>query len=374
MQIRRVRSDEAEIRRYVTDCWLPFQEGLTGLEETHVLDDNATEAAVEYHLDALDSPNSRLWVALDAVEERAASLSAVDAAFAGLVRTQTHPSPQRFDWPDRVEIEDCWVRECYRGTGLADDLVGRAVQHAREEGCPEFTLTVGVDNERAVGYFEQLGFEAQGFGMRVPLDELRLSLDNGPPRGADAVPCLRRLRAEEPVLRRFVEECWLPFWGDMGEAVGEQHLDPELDREELLERLVERYDSPDRRCWVALDAVESQTASLADVSATFAGWIHAGLAPSDPFLDPAERLLISHLYAGPDYRGTGLADQLVARAVQYAREEGCVGLVLGVEAGNDRALAYYEKLGFEPFEQRMAVRLDTLELSSPTPGGYRSPD
>jgi len=372
MQIRRVRSDEAEIRRYVTDCWLPFQEELSRVEETHTLADDATEAAIEYHLETLDSPESRLWVVLDDVGEEAASLSAVDATFAGLVRTQTHPSPQRFDWPDRVEIEDCWVRERYRGTGLADRLVTRAVQHAREDGCPEFTLTVGVDNERAVGYFETLGFEAQGFGMRVPLDELRLSLDNGPPRGADAD--LRRLRAEEPVLHRFVEECWFPFWQDMSEAVGEQHLDPKLDRGELLERLVERYDSPDRRCWVALDGVGDPATSLADISATFAGWVHAGLAPSDPFLDPAERLLVSHLYAGPDYRGTGLADQLVARAVQYAREEGCVDLVLGVEAGNDRALAYYEKLGFEPFEQRMAVSLDDLELSSPTPGGCRSPD
>jgi ribosomal protein S18 acetylase RimI-like enzyme len=368
MQIRRVRRDEAEIRRYVTDCWLSFQEELSRLEETHVLADDATEAAVEYHLEELDSPESRLWVALDDVGEETASLSEIDATFAGLVRTQTHPSPQRFDWPDRVEIEDCWVRERYRGTGLADRLVARAVQHAREDGCPEFTLTVGVDNERAVSYFETLGFEVQGFGMRVSLADLRLSLDSGPARDADA-PHLRRVRAEEPVLRRFVEECWLPFWRDMSEAVGEQHLDPELDREALLEQLVERYDSPDRRCWVALDGAGDPATPLADVSATFAGWIRAGPAPSDRFLDPAERLLVSHLYAGPDYRGTGLTDQLVARAVQYAREEGCVDLVLGVEAGNDRALAYYEKLGFEPFEQRMAVPLGDLGLSSTPPGG-----
>ncbi|ERH10019.1 MAG: acetyltransferase [halophilic archaeon J07HX64] len=368
MQIRRVRNDEAEIRRYVTDCWLSFQEDLTGAEETHALADDATEAAVEYHLEELDSPESRLWVALDGVGEEMASLSTVDGTFAGLVRTQTHQSPQRFDWPDRLEIEDCWVRERYRGTGLADDLFARAVQHAREDGCPEFTLTVGVDNERAVGYYEKLGFEVQGFGMRVPVEDLRLSLDEGP--AGDATTHLRRVRAEEPVLRRFIEECWLPFWQEMSEAVGEQHLDPELDREELLERLVESYDTPDRRCWVGLDDAEDPATPLEDVAATFAGWINAGLAPIDPFLDPPERLFVGNLYAGPDYRGTGLADQLVARAMQYAREEGCIELVLGVEAGNDRALAYYEKLGFEPYEQRMAVPLDELELSATSPGSH----
>ena len=373
MQIRRVRSDEAEIRRYVTDCWLPFQEELTGVEQTHALADDATEAAVEYHLTELDSPDSRLWVALDGVEGETGPLSAVDATFAGLVRTQTHPSPQRFDWPDRLEIEDCWVQERHRGTGLADDLVARAVQHAREDSCAEFTLTVGVDNECAVGYCETLGFEVQGFGMRVPLADLRLSPDE-PMSDTDPSLPLRRVRAEEPALRRFTDECWLPFWRDTGEAVGERHLDPELDREELLEQLVESYDTPDQRCWVALDRAEDPATAIENVSATFAGWVRAGLAPADPFLNPPERLFVGNLYARPDYRGTGLADQLIARVVQQAREEGCVELVLGVEAGNNRALAYYEKLGFEPYEQRMAVPIAELELSSPRQCAHRSTD
>lgn len=53
------------------------------------------------------------------------------------------------------------------------------------------------------------------------------------------------------------------------------------------------------------------------------------------------------------------------RAVQYAREEGCEALTLGVEADNDRALAYYEKRGFKRTEQRMAVPLGEIELEEP---------
>jgi len=363
MQIRRVRTEEAAIRRYVTECWLPYHEYLGQVDVGHSLVDDATAEAVEFHTDRLDSPSDRLWVALDDVDDPTAALSTVDATFAGFVRTSLGTSPQRFDWPDRLEISDCWVHESDRGSGLADDLTARAVRQAREDGCEDLTLTVGVDNERAVDYWERLGFEVQGFGMHVPLAAVTLDAVDGELRGdADADVRFRRVRAEEAVMRRFVEECWMPFWQDMGEAAGEQHLNPDLDRDELVESLVDAYDTPDRRCWVALAECEDASAPLDEVDAVFAGWINAGLEPNEPFLDPPERLFVGNLYAAPPYRGTGLADQLIGRAMQYAREEGCVELSLGVEADNERAMAYYDKLGFEPFEQRMAVSLDAVRL------------
>lgn len=363
MQIRRVRNERPERRRYVEGCWVPFHDDLRAIDATHrLVDDLDLGDVVEYHHDLLESPSDRLWIALEDVDDPMSPLSTVDATFAGFLRTSLEPSPERFDWTDRLEISALWVRESDRGSGLADELTGRAIQQAQEDGCEELTLDVGVDNERAIAYYEKLGFEVRGFRMHAPLEDVALEASEPVTDGHSSLK-LRRVRVEEAVMRRFVEECWIPFWRDLGEAVGEQHLSSDLDRDALVEELLESYDVPDRRCWVVLDETGDPTDSLAEIDAVFAGWLNAGLEPTEPFLDPPERLFVGNLYVRPRYRGSGLADRLVTRAVQYAREEGCVEFSLGVEAKNERARAYYEKLGFEPFRQRMSVRLDAIDLS-----------
>ena len=367
MQMRRVRTDEKEIRRYVEECWFPYQEEVSERVGAYSLDDDIdTAAIVEHHLDELDSPSDRLWVALDDVEGSAVALSETDATFAGFIRTSVPSIPDRFTWSERLRIRDLWVRESDRGSGLADDLIQRAIQQAREAGCEELTLRVGTENEQAVSYFETLGFEEEGLGMNVPLTDVALKRDDRGEARSDVQ--FRRLRIKDSAIDRFVEECWLPFWEDMGEATGRAYLDSDLDRAALVEDLSEGYDVPDRRCWIVLDDPEDETAPLEEMDAEFAGWINAGPEPTEEYLDPAERLFIGNLYVAPGYRGTGLVDELIERAMQYAREEGCVEFSLGVEATNERAKAYYKKLGFESYRQKMSVSLDSIELSCSTTG------
>lgn len=363
MQIRRVRTEDPDLDRFVSECWRPYHEDLSETVAEHALaDDLDRDAVVERHRDRLESPSKRLWVAVEG-GDAAASLATTDATFAGFVRTRLAPSPRRFDWPVRLAIRDVWVRESFRGTGLAEDLLGRAVRQAREDGCDELTVDVATDNDRAIAFFEALGFETRGFRMRVPVDAVSDDLaDTDPVSGDDASLQLRRVRVDEAVMRRFVAECWEPFWRDLGEAVGKRHLSPDLDRDRLVADLLDSYDVPDRRCWTVLDECEDPAADLDEVDAVFAGWLNAGLEPTDRFLDPPDRLFLGNLYLKPAYRGSGLADRLVARAVEYAREEGCVELCLDVELANDRARAYYEKLGFEPHRRRMAVPLESIAL------------
>lgn len=197
--------------------------------------------------------------------------------------------------------------------------------------------------------------------MHVPIEDV--SLDPGecdPPTGGRSSLHLRRLRVDEAAVRRFVEECRVPFWRALGEAVGERHLRPDLDRDRVVETLLDGYDVPDRRCWVVLDGPDDPTRRLDETDADFAGWLNAGLESTDPFLDAPDRLFVGTLSLEPAYRGSGLADRLVQRAVRYAREEGCVELVLDVEADNERATAFYERLGFEPLRRRMAVPLEDV--------------
>jgi ribosomal protein S18 acetylase RimI-like enzyme len=364
MAVRRVRAEDDAIRRFVEECWVPFHDDLSETIDAHSLvEDFEIQDVVAFYRDLLDSPSERLWVALDDVSGPAAPLSTVDATFTGFVQTNMDPSPQTFDWPDRLLVRHCWVEQSARGSGLADDLVTRAVQQAREDGCTELTLKVSTDNERALSYFEGLGFEVDGFRMHVPMQDVTLdSGDSDLSTVGHSSLTLRRLRVEESAMRRFVEECWTPFWEDLGAAVGEDHLSPDLDRDALVEDLFDSYDVPDRRCWIAIDDPDDPTAALDDVEGTFAGWLNAGLEPTDRFLDQPERLFVGNIYAKPAYRGKGLADHLVARVLQYAREEGCSELSLGVEVDNERAMAYYEKLGFEPLRQGMSVSLDEIAL------------
>lgn len=364
MQIRRVRNEEEALRCYIEQCWLPYHEELSNTVAPHSLvDDLDLEAVVEFFLDRLDSPSHRLWIAFDDAEDPTASLSSAGATFAGFVETELKPCPQHFDWADKLRISDLWVRDSYRGSGLADDLMTRVLQQAREDGCAELTIDVAVGNERALAYAETCGFEVRAFGMRVPLSDVTLDVSVPEPMsGRHASVTLRRLRVEADAIDTFVEKSWLPFWRDMGDAVGEELVSEDLDRDALVEEHLESYDVPDRRCWIALDGLEDVTVPLSETDAVFAGWLNAGLEPVDRFLDPPARLFIGNLYLRASYRGTGLADHLVLRAMQYAREEGCDELTLGVHSDNDRALEYYEKLGFEPDRQRMAAQLDAVDL------------
>jgi len=364
MQIRRVRVDESELDRYVGECWFPYHEDLGETVVGHSLAGDVDRGdVVDHHLDVLDSPSARLWVALEGADDPMASLSAVDATFAGFVRTGLEPTLPTFDWPpDRIRIHDLWVAEPYRGSGVADELVARARRQARENGTERLTITVGSDNGRALAYVKRLGFETQGFGMHVALEDLDLDDGERAP-GERPSSQLRRVRADDAAaVRRFVEEAWAPFWRAIEAADGIQRLSSDWNRDAVVGEFREALDDADRRVWVALDDVADRTDGLADADGVVAGWLGAGLAHTDRFLDPPERLEIARLYADPEYRGTGLADHLMERAMQYAREEGCAEFVLDVGTGNERARAYYGKLGFEPYERRLSVGVDDVAL------------
>ena len=61
--------------------------------------------------------------------------------------------------------------------------------------------------------------------------------------------------------------------------------------------------------------------------------------------------IVNELYVPPAYRGTGVADDLLAAAVDVARRQDLPldRLLLDVDPENDRAAAFYERHGFEPW-------------------------
>ncbi|MFC7136869.1 GNAT family N-acetyltransferase [Halobaculum litoreum] len=77
-----------------------------------------------------------------------------------------------FDRPDRLVIDDLYVRELYRGGDLARDLVGRAASYAEAADCPQVALGVDTDNERARAFYDSLGFEPRRHRLVVDTAEL----------------------------------------------------------------------------------------------------------------------------------------------------------------------------------------------------------
>jgi GNAT superfamily N-acetyltransferase len=64
----------------------------------------------------------------------------------------------------------------------------------------------------------------------------------------------------------------------------------------------------------------------------------------------------SHLVAmwvDPQERGLGVADELVTAALGHAAEAGAPALVLWVFEANDRACAFYRRMGFRPTDATM---------------------
>jgi ribosomal protein S18 acetylase RimI-like enzyme len=71
-----------------------------------------------------------------------------------------------------LDAEDCWLEDVFvsepaRGTGLGKALTEGAVERARERGCRRIELDVGRENEAAQRLYRRVGFEDKGAGTCV---------------------------------------------------------------------------------------------------------------------------------------------------------------------------------------------------------------
>ena len=178
MKLLRLPADEAAARRFSEELWLPYHRDLEATVADHALvgddEEEIVDAEVEFRLGRLEEESYRLWVAVDGVEasDDAVDLTAGDGELVGFVATSVDEAPSVFDRPDRLVVGDIYVRESSRGSGLARDLMARAKRRAAETDCSELVLDVDVDNERALAFYEKMGFETLRRRMRVAVDEL----------------------------------------------------------------------------------------------------------------------------------------------------------------------------------------------------------
>lgn len=179
MEIRSLPAEQDAVRRYTEELWLPYHRDLESVVDRHALasgdevDIVAEETA--FRLDLLETDTHQIWVAVDRQDDDGdteTDFADLDATLAGYVTTDIDSSPTVFDNPTRLVVGDIYVKEPYRGTGLARKLVAVAAEGARAEDVRELRLDVDVDNERARAFYEKLGFETYRHQMCIDADEL----------------------------------------------------------------------------------------------------------------------------------------------------------------------------------------------------------
>lgn len=207
---------------------------------------------------------------------------------------------------------------------------------------------------------------------------------------------IRPLPADEDAVRHHVAALWIPYHRDLEAAVDRHALADDVDLvEEEVDFRLERLSSENYRAWVAVDAAgpdepaarggagggvttddaaghatddapapaTDDATGLATDDATplttddeaLVGFVTTEVDEAPSVFERPDRLVVGDLYVSDPYRGTGLARDLVERAAERARAAGCAELVLDVAVDNERALAFYRKLGFEPRRHRMSV-------------------
>lgn len=94
-------------------------------------------------------------------DKRCVQVAEHDRAAAGYVFVL--PERLAHIW-DAAVVNEIYVREPHRGTGVADDLLDAALSVAREQDLPldRLVLDVDPDNERAQAFYERRGFEVWG--------------------------------------------------------------------------------------------------------------------------------------------------------------------------------------------------------------------
>lgn len=185
MNLHAIPADEDSIQHFLESLWVPYHRTLERTVESHALAerDDLVDQEVDFWLDKLDDDAVRAWAAVaspdfeemvthvERTESEFASGNVDDGDLAGFVVTRLDPSSPVFDNPDRVFVDELYVREPYRGTGLAREFIGLAVDRAREHDFDELRLEVDVDNERAKAFYDKLEFEQHRWTLSLAVDE-----------------------------------------------------------------------------------------------------------------------------------------------------------------------------------------------------------
>lgn len=86
---------------------------------------------------------------------------------------------------------------------------------------------------------------------------------------------------------------------------------------------------------------------IAEADQVPVGFAQLVIGSSEESLQGSRTLEVRRIYALQEYLGKGVGKELMAAAIQEARQRGCDSIWLGVWEKNPRAIAFYKKWGFQ---------------------------
>ena len=111
---------------------------------------------------------ARIERALDG-RDHLALLARAEGQPAGFLLAAVHLDAPLWRYREWAEVEALYVERPWRGTGLADELLGRALKWATDLGMPAVQLYVTASNTRAMSFYERQGFRSAQMVMRTLL-------------------------------------------------------------------------------------------------------------------------------------------------------------------------------------------------------------
>lgn len=147
--------------------------------------------------------------------------------------------------------------------------------------------------------------------------------------------CDASVRPIEPdELGRLVDDCWLPFAGEMAELDDYNAL-VENPRPAAVDYRRERFDDDDAATFVADDGGD------------LIGYVALSRSEPAPVFDRGPTGEIGEVYVRPECRGEGVATALLDRAHEWAAARGCERTALSVNVANEAARSLYDGQGYD---------------------------
>ena len=268
-------------------------------------------------------------------EERATASAAGDAATIFLADDGERliglaGGSRSADRSDAPELISMWVDPAVRSGRAGERLVDQVVDWAALGRAPQLDLWVTESNERARRFYERLGFEQASGRQPLPsnpaLAEIQMS------RSLEGHIAVRRIRSYETEAWRATR---LAALKDAPEAFGPTY-------EDTLARPVSHWSERVR------DAASSdRLAVFAAVRGTsWVGVAGVGSSWAAP-TDPRDSVHLGSIWIAPEARGQRLLPRLLDAAADWAVASGARRIALDVTETNTRAIAIYQRYGFE---------------------------
>ena len=126
---------------------------------------------------------------------------------------------------------------------------------------------------------------------------------------------------------------------------------PGFDAEAIARHIRQRLSADAFR--INLADVDLEYALATDAKDGTLGYLMLSAAPSQPVVPGPPLLELRQIYVRTQYHGSGRADDLMRLAVRRAAERGLAGVFLGTSKVNARAIAFYQRHGFQITGERV---------------------